>query len=119
RYVAGGGELLVTFLSGISDESLRVVPGGYPGRLRDLLGVRVEEMLPLAAGEESALDTGAVVEEWTELVVAIDAEVLARYTHGELRGLPAITRAARGDGHAVYLSARLRQGSRDAFLAQP
>jgi len=118
RYVAGGGELLVTFLSGISDESLRVVPGGYPGRLRDLLGVRVEEMLPLAAGEESALDTGAVVEEWTELVEAIDAEVLARYTHGELRGLPAITRAARGDGHAVYLSARLRQGSRDAFLAE-
>ena len=37
--VLRGGELLVTFLSGISDPSLRIAPGGYPGRLRDLLGV--------------------------------------------------------------------------------
>ena len=118
RYVEDGGELLVTFLSGISDPSLRIVPGGYPGRLRELLGVRVQEMLPLLAGEQVALETGAVVEEWTELVEATDAEVLARYTHGELAGLPAITRAARGDGHALYLSARLRQESRDAFLAE-
>lgn len=116
-YVAGGGELVVTYLSGISDPSLRIVPGGYPGRLRDLLGVRVEEMLPLPAGEQVALDTGAVVEEWTELVEAVDAEPLALYSHGELRGRPAITRAARGKGHAVYLSARLRQDSRDSFLA--
>ncbi|HEX7353072.1 beta-galactosidase [Brachybacterium sp.] len=117
-YVAGGGELVVTYLSGISDPSLRIVPGGYPGRLRDLLGVRVEEMLPLPAGEQVALDTGAVVEEWTELLEAVDAQPLALYSHDELRGRPAITRAARGKGHAVYLSARLRQDSRDAFLAE-
>lgn len=117
EYVDSGGELLVTFLSGISDPSLRIAPGGYPGRLRELLGVRVEEMRPLAEGEEIALDTGAVAEEWTELLEAPDAEVLARYAHGELQGLPAVTRTARGAGHAVYLSARLRQDSRDAFLA--
>src|SRR5699024_7205964 len=38
QYVDGGGELLVTFLSGISDPSLQIHPGGHPGRLRDLLG---------------------------------------------------------------------------------
>ena len=118
QYVDGGGELLVTFLSGISDASLRIAPGGYPGRLRDLLGVRVEEMLPLPAGEQVALDTGAVVQEWTELLEAVDASPLAFYSHGELRGRPAITRAARGAGHAVYVSARLRQDARDAFLAE-
>src|SRR5699024_8357517 len=117
EYVDGGGELLVTFLSGISDPALRIAPGGYPGRLRELLGVRVEEMRPLVEGEEVVLDTGAAVTDWTELLEATDAAVLARYTHGELQGLPAVTRAARGAGHAVYLSARLRQDSRDAFLA--
>src|SRR5699024_6444334 len=88
-----------------------------PGRLRELLGVRVEEMRPLVEGDEVALNTGATVTEWTELLEVTDAEVLARYAHGELQGLPAVTRAARGAGHAVYLSARLRQDSRDAFLA--
>lgn len=117
QYVDNGGELLVTFLSGISDPSLRIAPDGYPGRLRSLLGVRVEELRPLPAGEEVALSTGAVIEEWTELVDTVDAEPIAQYTHGDLCGLPAITRVARGAGHAVYLSARLRQESRDAFLA--
>lgn len=117
EYVESGGELVITFLSGISDPSLRIVPGGYPGRLRDLLGVRGQEMRPLRAGEQVVLDDGTEVEEWTELLEAVDAEVLASYTHGDLAGRPAITRAARGKGHAVYLSARPVQAARDRFLA--
>ncbi|MGP9843949.1 beta-galactosidase [Brachybacterium sp. 107] len=117
QYVEASGELIVTYLSGISDASLRIQPGGYPGRLRELLGVRVQEMLPLEAGVQVALDDGSVVEEWTELLETTDADVLAVHAQGELRGLPAITSSARGSGHAVYLSARLRQDSRDAFFA--
>lgn len=117
RYVEAGGELVVTYLSGISDPSLRIAPGGYPGRLRELLGVRVQELLPLENGAQVALDDGGIVEEWTELLEATDAEPTARYADGDLRGLPAITRVRRGEGHAVYLSARLRQDSRDVFFA--
>src|SRR5690606_7203457 len=58
-----------------------------------------------------------VVEEWTELLTATDAEVLATYTHDGLAGLPAITRARRGAGHATYVSAGWTQESRDAHLA--
>ncbi|MEV4745181.1 beta-galactosidase [Streptosporangium sp. NPDC049248] len=47
RYVAGGGTLVVSFLSGVADEHARVRLGGYPGALRDLLGIRVEEFHPL------------------------------------------------------------------------
>ena len=117
RYVEAGGELVVTYLSGISDPSLRIAPGGYPGRLRELLGVRVQELLPLENGAQVVLDDGGIVEEWTELLEATDAEPTARYADGDLRGLPAITRVRRGEGHAVYLSARLRQDSRDVFFA--
>jgi beta-galactosidase len=116
QYVHAGGELLVTFLSGISDPHLRITPGGLPGRLRDLLGVRVEEIHPLAPGETVPLDDGSVVEEWAELLTAPGAEVLASYTHGALAGSPAITAAVHGAGRALYLSARLQQESRDAFL---
>lgn len=117
EYTAAGGHLVITYLTGLADPSLRIVGGGYPGRLRELLGVRVEELHPLAAGEEVTLDDGSIAEEWTELLEATDAQVLASYTHGDLQGRPAITCAERGAGRAVYLSARLRQDSRDAFLA--
>ena len=116
-YVESGGQLVVTYLTGLADEHLRVTTGGYPGRLRDLLGVRGEEIHPLPAGEVVTLDDGTEAEEWTELLEATDAEVLARYTHGDLAGSPAITRAPRGLGSAVYVSARWTQASRDAWLA--
>jgi beta-galactosidase len=116
-YVAAGGTLVVTFLSGISDPSLRIAQGGYPGRLRELLGVRAEEIRPLAAGETVTLDNGLRAEEWTEQLTTVDAHVLAEYTHAELRGRPAITEVERGGGRAVYVSARLAQEARDEYLA--
>ncbi|HEU4534508.1 MAG TPA: beta-galactosidase trimerization domain-containing protein, partial [Polyangiaceae bacterium] len=54
--VAAGASLLVTFFSGIVDEHDHVRLGGYPGAFRELLGVRVEEFAPLAAGARVRLD---------------------------------------------------------------
>ncbi|MFC0672607.1 beta-galactosidase [Brachybacterium hainanense] len=116
EYVRAGGTLVVGPLTGMSDAHLRVITGGYPGMLRDLLGVRVEEIHPLAPGEPQELSDGSVVEEWTELLRTVDARALATYTHGELASLPAITSVARGAGRALYVSARLAQESRDALL---
>jgi beta-galactosidase len=55
RYVEGGGTLVVSCFSGIVDERDQVYPGPYPGALRDVLGLTVEEWLPLRAGERVAL----------------------------------------------------------------
>ena len=49
-YVEGGGHLVTTFFSGIVDQDDHVYLGGYPGALRELLGVRVEEFGPLLPG---------------------------------------------------------------------
>ena len=55
RYVDGGGTLLVGCFSGIVDAWDRVYPGSHPGALRDVLGVTVEEWLPLRSGERAGL----------------------------------------------------------------
>jgi beta-galactosidase len=131
-YVAGGGQLLVTYFSGIVDPQDHVRLGGYPGAFRELLGVRGEEfhpllpgqVVPLTAGPDAAhgdahhsdahhgdagdrgpLD-GAGATLWTERLTAPAAEVLARYAAGPLTGTPALTRRPVGAGAAWYLATR-------------
>jgi beta-galactosidase len=111
-YVAGGGHLVTTYFSGIVDEHDHVWLGGYPGALRDLLGVRVEEFVPLLDGETVALDLGVDGSVWTDrlAVVGEGVRVLARYSSGDLAGLPAITRRVVDAGSASYVSTRLGVG---------
>jgi beta-galactosidase len=82
EFVDGGGHLVVTYLSGIADEAGRIRLGGYPGALRDLLGVRVEEFHPLAADETLALSGGERARLWRETVHLHGAEAVSRYPDG-------------------------------------
>ncbi|MCU1407741.1 MAG: Beta-galactosidase, partial [Glaciihabitans sp.] len=107
-YVAGGGHLLVTSFSGIVSETNRVVAGGYPGYLRDVLGVRVEEFFPLFADETVTLSDGSVGQIWSETIFAAEGtKVLATYATGELAGMPAVTLNTVGAGTAQYVSTQL------------
>ena len=108
-FVATGRELIVTYFSGTVDEHDRVWLGGYPGALRDLLGILVEEFVPLLPDERTALSNGATAAKWTERVrVADDAvAVLASYEDGDLAGAPAITRRPVNGGGATYVASDL------------
>jgi beta-galactosidase len=55
---SAGGHLVTTYFSGIVDEHDHVWLGGYPGALRDLLGIRIEEFAPLLDDEQVELDNG-------------------------------------------------------------
>ena len=109
-YVAAGGHLVTTYFSGIVDENDHVWLGGYPGALRELLGVRVEEFAPLLDDEWVELDNDTIGSVWTEPVEVTDpaVEVLVSYRTGEVAGRPAVTRRAVGAGSAAYVSTRLR-----------
>ncbi|GGX01018.1 beta-galactosidase [Streptomyces noursei] len=119
-YVRGGGHLVVSFFSGIVDACDRVHPGGYPGPLRELLGLRVAEFWPLAEGASVAVGgTGAHggrADLWTEEIVPAGAEVVARFLDGELAGRPAVTRHDYGRGTAWYLGTRLEPALLRALL---
>ncbi|MDT0446536.1 beta-galactosidase [Streptomyces johnsoniae] len=112
RYVDGGGHLVTTYFSGVVDEHDHVWLGGYPGPLRDLLGIRIEEFAPLQDDERVTLDDGTTGTLWTDLVTVTDpaTEVLTRYASGHAAGRPAITRRAAGPGSAAYVSTRLGPG---------
>ena len=106
--VEAGTHFVTSFFSGIVDEESHVVLGGYPGMLRDLLGVRVEEFHPLPAGQSVDLDDGGHGSLWCEPVdLANGTEVLRSYASGPFMGGPAVTRAIRGEGSAIYASTRL------------
>jgi beta-galactosidase len=119
-FVRGGGHALVTYFSGIVDESDHVRLGGYPGAFTELLGVRAEEFAPLLAGETITLDDGSRADLWTEVLTAPAAEVpaaevIARYADGPLPGIPALTRRPVGDGVAWYVGTRLDEAATGAL----
>ncbi|MFD7307450.1 beta-galactosidase [Promicromonospora sp. NPDC059942] len=106
-FVRGGGTALVTYLSGIVDETSRVRGGGYPGAFRDLLGVTTEEFRPLQADETVRLSDGGEVTDWSEDTNLHGAEAVVTYADGDAAGRAAVTRNAVGDGAAWYVSAHL------------
>jgi beta-galactosidase len=106
-YVAGGGHAVVTFYSGIADETDGVRLGGYPGAFRDMLGVRVEEFFPLPPEATVTLTTGERAGLWTEDLRLGTAEALARYADGPLPGVPAVTRNRFGAGTGWYVATGL------------
>ncbi|MEW2046794.1 beta-galactosidase [Streptomyces sp. NPDC005476] len=109
RYAEQGGHLVTTYFSGVVDENDHIWLGGYPGALRELLGIRIEEFGPLLAGESVELDDATSGSLWTDRITVTDGdtEVLAHYRTGVHAGRPAVTRRPTGRGSASYVSTRL------------
>ncbi|WTC20283.1 beta-galactosidase [Streptomyces cellulosae] len=122
RYAEGGGTLVVSYFSGIVDEHDAVHEGPYPGALRDVLGLTVEEFSPLLEGERVRLTGpgGAELQAdvWTEFVVPRGAETVWTYADGPAAGRPAVTRHRLGEGTAWYVSTRLGTDGLATVLAR-
>lgn len=124
RYVERGGVLVVSYFSGVVDPTDTVHPGPHPGALREVLGLTVEEFLPLRAGQRVALRGDVAMtgggtlsgDVWAEAVVPRGAETVWRYTEGPAAGDAAITRNALGEGLAWYVSTRLAPADLDQVL---
>jgi beta-galactosidase len=115
-YVRRGGTAVVSYFSGIVDANDAIHPGGHPGALRDLLGLTVDEFLPLRAGETVGLEGSLTGDVWTEDIALRGATAVRHYLDGPATGGPAVTRHQLGTGVAWYLSTRLRGPHLDAVL---
>ncbi len=116
--VRAGATVLVTYFSGITDEHDHIRLGGYPGAFRDLLGIRVEELVPLRQGDRVALDDGSRADVWTERLHLNGAEAVATYVDGPLPGVPAVTRHEHGHGVGWYVATRLDRSSLGELVAR-
>jgi beta-galactosidase len=106
-YVEKGGHFVTTYWSGITNETAHIHLGGYPGAFRDLLGIRVEELAPIASPVK--LDDGTEGTIWSEPIdiVAGNVEILRSYKSGLFPGGPAVTRRTVNTGSATYVSTKL------------
>lgn len=109
-FVRRGGILLMTWFGGIVDAHDRVIPGGYPGKLRELLGIRVLEWQPLEAQSTCSVDilTSEPVGcgYWADLLETDSAEILGTFDEELLAGFPSLTRNNYGEGQAWYAASQ-------------
>jgi beta-galactosidase len=110
QYVSDGGTLLMSFFSGIVDGRDHIRLGGYPAPFKELLGLRIEDFVPMATGEANRLDTtdgeSYGCDMWADLIHLKGAEPQASYTEDFYADMPAVTRNVFGEGAAYYLGTR-------------
>lgn len=108
-FVAQGGIFVTTFFSGYVDEHDLVTTGGYPGKLREVLGIWVEESDALPQGQKNHFTWNGKSHEallLCDLLHPEGAEVLCTYEEDFYAGMPVLTRHAYGKGWAYYMAAR-------------
>ncbi len=111
-FVEQGGTLVTTTLSGMVDENSKAVFGDYPGLLRDLTGIWVEEIDPLepSEGNRMVMEPGVLPESaygceyQCDVIHTEGAEVLAAYGEDFYKGTPCLTEHTYGKGKAYYIA---------------
>jgi beta-galactosidase len=115
-FVQGGGVFVTTYLSGLVDESDLCFLNGFPGPLRNLLGIWVEETdtlyeaddmrIQAAAKNRAGLSGSYKAEVFCDLIHTEGANVLASYANQFYKGSPAVTVNNFGKGRAYYIASR-------------
>lgn len=117
RFVREGGSLVATYWSGTTDEHDLCFPGGSPGPLRGLLGLRSEEIDGLYPTERNRLEPRPgnglglagryQIRRFCELIHPESARVLGTYGEDFYKGRPALTVNELGAGAAYYIAAEV------------
>ncbi|MFS0869784.1 beta-galactosidase [Paenibacillus xylanilyticus] len=127
KFVEAGGTFLTTFFSGIVNENDLVTTGGYPGELRKLLGIWVEEIDALLPEQKNSIvlkeaygnlqgkyECGMLC----DLLHSEGAEVIAEYGDDFYQGMPVLTRNTFGKGEAWYVASDPEDRFLDGLLGQ-
>ncbi|WP_369789733.1 beta-galactosidase [Rouxiella sp. WC2420] len=112
HYVESGGNVLIGFKSGFSDQNVKVRTVKQPGILNESCRVSYSQfVLPQNVGFKSCaadfeIDAEERAELWMELLTANDSDqvkVLATYQHPNWGKYAAITESRYGKGSAIYI----------------
>lgn len=118
-FVENGGTAVMTFWSGVADDTDRCFLGETPGNLTDVLGLRRTEIDGLYDEEENIaiptennslfLNKKYICRKLCELVKVSSAEVLMTYERDFYKGLPVLTCNQYGKGKMYYVCADMEE----------
>lgn len=122
NFVKNGGILITTFMSGIVGQSDNVYLGGYPGPLREMAGVWVEEIDALAPEQKnkakfadgSTAECGLLC----DLMHLEGAKALASYEEDFYAGMPAASKNTYGKGTTYYIATQFEEEGLAKILDQ-
>jgi beta-galactosidase len=120
--VARGGTFVTTYFSGVVDEC-DLAFEGYPGPLRRVLGMRVEEIDALYEGQINHIvmadGSGSYAcARLCDIIHSEGAHVYATYGDDFYAGTPAVTEHRFGDGWAYYLASDPEDRFLDTFYGR-
>lgn len=121
EFVKNGGTFVATTMTGLVDENDRCVFGAYPGLLKEVLGIWVEEIDALFPEEHNVMVMKQNSADWKskyecsflcDIVHTLEAEALAVYESDFYKGRPCFTVNSYGKGKAYYIGTQ----PEEAFL---
>lgn len=118
EYVAGGGTLVSTYITGVVNEADLTYLNGWPQALQELFGIRVKETDVYYPKDHNRIQTATgdyAVKDYAALLEVQEAEVLARYQEGFYQNEAAVTSHSFGQGTAYFIAPRTEQAFLDEF----
>ena len=127
-FAENGGTLVISYWSGLVDETDKCYLEGTPHGLMEAAGIRTEEIDALYDWEENhgIPETGnhlGITKNYTcknlcELAKVSDAEVMMRYSEDFYQGYPVLTHKKYGKGHVYYVAADMEAAFYEDFLGR-
>ena len=127
-FIENGGIAIMTYWSGIVDDTDLCYLGGTPHGLMDVFGLRSTEIDALydwennvsipVEGNSLGLNAQWNCKNLCDIVKVSTAEVLGVYGEDFYAGMPAITKNQYGKGIAYYVCADFEQGFYDDFISK-
>ena len=111
-FVAAGGTLVTTYITGIVDENDLTYLGGWPEIMQEICGVKLGEtdtFYPSDTNRITYQGQTFEVKDYAALLTVTDGEVLATYLDDFYQGTPAVTRHSFGKGRTYVIGARTEQ----------
>lgn len=118
NYVANGGTLVSSYISGLVNETDLAHLSGWPVPLKRVFGMGVKETDTLYPKDRNVLAYNGKqyeIKDYCTILEAKEAEVLGTYMEDFYQGNPAVVKNSYGTGNAYFIGARTEQAFLDDF----
>ena len=110
EFVANGGTIISTYMTGYTDETDLCYMGGFPGgKLKDVFGLVADEIDTLYPNDENSVSMAGKsykAVDYCELLTLTTAQAIGVYEKDFYSGMPAVTINKYKKGKAYYIACR-------------